>query len=387
MNDRSFLNDRSKFEQLLSEHGSVRAVSRETGVPRSTVQDAATRLQASSFTSCEQCAPSHITLEKQRIELSRLRALNKKLALVSDKRQEALSFLQATDCSILDPEPHIASTGKTALISSWNDLHYGSNTDADSINGLYSYSPEIARERMAHIVDHVTEQINTHDIEDVVIVLNGDNANGMTGLHPDESTDTERIAVQIRDAAGLFASKLWDLNERHPNVSFRVIGTRGNHTRSTLKSPTSATDFGLSWEMLMFELVKAHGPDAFDYHHEMSYRTYFEAGGVWCVAAHGHMLSGGGITHVPEAGVKKFCEDADWALREMNGNKLGLALLAHFHRLYQCEWRHVTAFIAPSPKGPDSFGRDKIHDLTWPGYLSIRCRNGHISGTDILRFR
>ncbi len=387
MNDRSFLNDRAALEDLLAKHGSARAVAKATDIPRSTVQDAVSRLQVRNVSGCESCASVHISQEKQRGELSRLRAVNKKLALAADSYRKMIGFIDAVDVSLAPSEPYIASQSEASLVSAWTDWHYGAHTAADSINGMYEFSPEIMRDRAAQITNHISDQIEFHLIEDVVIVLNGDMANGMSSLHPDESTDSDRIAVQVRDCAKLVAAKLRDLDKRHPQTNFRIICNRGNHMRSTMKSPTSATDYGLSWEMLFGELVKAMSPERFHFHSEFSYRTYFQAGGVNWVSAHGHHFSGGGgATHIPEGSIKKFCEDADWALREINGEKLGAALFGHYHRSYMCEWRNVTAFVAGSPKGADSFGRDKIMDLTRPSYMSVRCSEGHIEGMDILRF-
>lgn len=390
--DRSFLSDYPYFCQIWVESGcSYAEMSRRTGIPRTTIADAGKRMRAEidmQPSSCDSCAPAHIKMEKQANELVKLRKINKTLANHAGSFEKALKFLTDTVVPIQDGKPYISPAGSSALVSSWNDWHFGSVTDKSSVNDLYEFSPRIMQDRSFQIIDHISDQIDAHDLDEVVIVLNGDMFNAMTQLHPDESTDPDRIAVQARDCASLVCSRLYDLNHRFPTVHFRVLGNRGNHTRSTLKSPTSATDFGLSWEMLFFELVKAAGPQDFSYHSDQSYRQYFHAGGVWWVSAHGHHFSGGGgATHMPEASIKKFCEDADWALRELHdGAKLGGALFGHYHRWYSSEWRNVTAFVAPSPKGPDSFGRDKINDYTYPAYLSVRCGDGHIKGMDLLRF-
>lgn len=387
MTDRSFLNDRAKYESLLLEHGSIRGIAKATGVPRSTVGDAAQRLQVTSFSTCESCAPAYVSVEKQRLELTKLRAVNKTLALQANSYSEALRFIEHVDASATALEPQTSSYGKPALVSSWNDWHYGAQTDASSINGLYEFNERIMESRASEITHDMNQQIMDNGIEDVVIVLNGDMFNGMTQLHPDESTDADRIAVQASDCAKLVAARFIDLDNANPDTNFRVVGGRGNHTRSTQKSPTSATDYGLSWEMVFFEIVKALGPQRWEYHSQYSYRSYFEAGGVNWVAAHGHHFSGGGgATHIPEASIKKFCEDADWTLRELNGGKLGAVLLGHYHRWYSCEWRNVTAFVAPSPKGPDSFGKDKMQDTIWPGYVSFVCRDGFVEDIHRLRF-
>lgn len=390
MSERGFLNNRSEMESLLFKHGSIRGVSKATGVPKSTIADAIQRLSSSSAEQeevCTTCAPAFARVETQRQELSRLRAANKALSLAAESYSRIFPALKDIHTSVAPALPYKPSDRVPSLVSIWTDWHLGDVTEASTINGLYEFNPRIMEQRSIEIIDHVSEQIERHMIEEVVIVSNGDMFSGMTQLHPDESTDPDRIATQARDAAHLVAARLRDLSERHPSVYFRFIATRGNHTRSTNKSPTSGTDMGLSWEMLYYELVKALGPKTFVYHSEAAYRTYFEVGGAWGVAAHGHhFMGGGGNTHIPENSIKKFCEDADWALREINDNKLAFAVLGHYHRQYSCSWRNVTAFAAPSPKGPDSFGRDKIQDLTWPGYMSLRVMDAKVVGTDTLRF-
>ncbi len=144
---------------------------------------------------------------------------------------------------------------------------------------------------------------------------------------------------------------------------------------------------GLSWEFLFGELIKAMGPREFNYHSDLSYRTYFTAGGVNWVSAHGHHTSGsGGQVGLPVASVRKFVEDASWALQRMNGQQLHAALFGHWHRSFMCEWRDVSAFVAPSPKGADSFVRDRLMDWGRPGHDSYTCKDGVVTGVHRLRF-
>lgn len=286
-----------------------------------------------------------------------------------------------------DVEPPLHLVGKSddpySLLLSLNDIHFGDIVDPRRINGLNAYSPVIASRRLEHVVDvtkvwaHNYRQMG--DVDELVVLLNGDNFSGMHNLHPDEAVEYAKIGKQAMDSALLLSQAIWELSHYFPKV--RVIAPAGdNHTRSTRKNATSSVAVETSWSSLHHEMIASLlvGVPHVEFSFAASYQTFFDIKGHTWAAAHGHMLKGGGgqlgipayaLKRLLDATVSKgviLAKNLDMASlppEEAHNAIAGIAkhiIIGHFHQRFFAQFNGGDVTIAPSLKGPDSFSTDVL---------------------------
>lgn len=278
--------------------------------------------------------------------------------------------------------------GKTddpfTLLLSLNDIHFGDIVDPTRINNINAYSPNIAARRLEHVVDmtkvwaHNYRQIG--EVDELVVLLNGDNFSGMHQIHPDEAVEYARVGKQAMDSALLIAQAVWELSHFFPKV--RVIAPAGdNHTRSTRRNATSSVAIETSWSSLHHEMIASllGNVKHIDFNFGASYQVFFDVKGHTWAAAHGHMLKGGGgqlgipayaLKRLHDATVSKgviMAKNLDPtefdSVEEAAGVITGIAkhtIIGHFHQQFYAQFNGGDVRIAPSLKGSDSFTNDVL---------------------------
>lgn len=286
----------------------------------------------------------------------------------------------------LDTPQHLA--GKTddpfTLLLSLNDIHFGDIVDPKRINGINAYSPNIAARRIEHVVDmtkvwaHNYRQIG--EVDELVVLLNGDNFSGMHQIHPDEAVEYARVGKQAMDSALLLSQAIWELSHFFPKV--RVIAPAGdNHTRSTRRNATSSVAIETSWSSLHHEMIASllgNVPHV-DFNFAASYQVFFDVKGHTWAAAHGHMLKGGGgQLGIPAYALKRLhdataskgvimaknldhsqFETVEDATKQITGI-VKHTIIGHFHQQFFAQFNGGDVRIAPSLKGSDSFSNDVL---------------------------
>jgi hypothetical protein len=271
-----------------------------------------------------------------------------------------------------------------SLLLSINDVHFGDLVDPKRINGMNAYSPNIAARRIEHVIDmtkvwaHNYRQIG--DVDELVVLLNGDNFSGMHQIHPDEAVEYAKIGKQAMDCALLIAQAVWELSHFFPRI--RVIAPAGdNHTRSTRRNATSSVAVETSWSSLHHEMIASLlvGVPHLEFNIAASYQVFFDVKGHTWAAAHGHMLKGGGgqlgipayaLKRLHDATVSKGVimaknldmsqfETAEAAASVISGIAKH-TIIGHFHQQFYAQFNGGDVRIAPSLKGSDSFSNDVL---------------------------
>lgn len=279
------------------------------------------------------------------------------------------------------PKPPKDTSESVSLVLSINDMHWGELIDSRTVNGLNAYSPTIAAKRLEHVVDVTRAWIDNYNslggVEEVVVLLNGDNFSGMHNLHPDEAVEYARIAKQSADSALVIAQAIAELAADAPSV--RVVVPAGdNHTRGTKKNATSAVALGTSWSSMHHELIASLLRNQSNVSMKIypSYQAFFDVQGRTWAACHGHALrGGGGALGIPAYSLKKLLDatvqktltmqNVDW-LDELFGEdapNIGIAkhlIIGHFHQQFMAQFNGGDVRIAPSLKGADAYSLDQL---------------------------
>jgi hypothetical protein len=164
----------------------------------------------------------------------RLKELEERLVAAEDIRGELLS-LGPLNISKLKPDLG-RSSGRRAVIMHISDIQYGEYIDYDELDGVNSYDTDIANKRIARYFQKchrfVTELWQGAKPEEIIILLNGDMISG--ALHH-ELDRTDR--VRPMEASQMVAEQLiMGINLLlDEGFTIRVIGTPGNHGRTTIK--------------------------------------------------------------------------------------------------------------------------------------------------------
>lgn len=239
-----------------------------------------------------------------------------------------------------------------------SDLHWGEHVDLGSMDGLNSYSVDIARKRLARwthaVCDLGTKHWSGLPPDRIILILGGDLISG--GLHPELlKTDELRPIPAVRDVADHLRHAITTI-KANIGCPIDVISLPGNHGRSTIKPETkevSATSFDtLASDFLEMSL---RGVKGINFYAPPSPDALFSVYGWRVVASHGDKIgSRGGQGFIGPAataarGFKRMV--ADYAAR---GVHVDLILIGHFHAGMQLE----EGFVNDSMIGPSEYSRD-----------------------------
>jgi hypothetical protein len=304
-------------------------------------------------------------------EVLELELLRRRLKTVSAERDALLS--QVADSYSLrravqldEPiEPvHFAarpadqgSARETAILL-LSDLHYGEVVDLGAMDGVNSYSMDIARARLRRCFSATVDLLVNHSPdpgpERVILILGGDLVSG--DIHLELSKTNEASALPAaRDLVAHLIGGI-DLLIEELGCPIDVISLVGNHGRSTFK-PESKNSVLTSYDTLTADFLELHyrnnpqvsffvpsGPDA-----------VFTVYGWRLLATHGDRIgSRGGTGFVGCAasaarGFKKIVME-----QAALGRPVDYILAGHFHTALRLEEGWVNGSLV----GPNEYGRD-----------------------------
>lgn len=328
-------------------------------------------------------------LEKAKARVTKYKTIAQSLAreanLMDDIKSHLTGFLDDIKISPITVNPPKASKNDSpvTLVLGLSDGHLFDTVDPHTVNFQNNFNPNIALRRLERVVDVATTWGQNYasfcGVDELVVLLNGDNVSNMDGIHPEESTDTVRICKQVLNAAMVYAQVITELSQVFPKIRVVCSGD-DNHSRTTKRSATSSVSRDTSWNTILNEFVAAHTinlPNV-DFYMGESYLTFFDVKGfTWCLT-HGHNVKGGGLAGVPVNGLKRLndiavsksvaaiksadldsIESLDDAVALMRG-LVSVVLCGHHHQAYFMQQNGTEVRVMPSLKGPDTFSLDKL---------------------------
>ena len=394
--------DPIRLAEEVARHGSVNAAARENDTAETTVRRWTQRHRITlphpntpkSTTSAppEQAEPSELAAMRRRLERAladsrALKAENRELARGANLLDDVRDLLSPVVDGLVLPKPRTVRPSKprkqpVSLVLHLCDLHWGEIVDPDLVSGDNAYSPEIAARRLQHGVDTTLLWIDNYTqlagVDEVVVVVNGDTVSGQHIIHPDSADEYARIAKQVLDAGLVVAQAIRDIASNVRRV--RVIGTQGNHPRSTRRMPTGRARSETSWETLLHEFVAALliRAENVEFHIARGYKTHVRIGpSIWAFAHGDAMKGGGGNLGIPAYALKRT-HDATRdrsVTRARSSDTLGIddivkhTRVGHFHLYTKWQVGEGDIAIAPSPKGVDPFVTDLLEKYSPAGFL------------------
>jgi hypothetical protein len=344
----------------------------------------------------EELVSAEKELEKARARANRFKVVAQSLARgsnfvdeVKEELQGCLDEVSMEVVSVKPPKPP-KNDDPVSLVLGLSDIHWGDTVDSDTVNGLNNYNPNIACLRLERVVDVTTAWAHNYSafsgVDELVLLLNGDNINNAAGLHPEESTDYAKVCKQVLDSALVLSQVIMELSQIFPKVRV-VAASSDNHSRSTKKSATSSVARATSWNTMLNELIAAytnHLPNI-EYEFGTAYLTLFGVKGFTWALSHGHFIKGGsGNAGVPLNGLKKLNDVAVSKsvtnLRNADFNNIStleeaialirsvvsVVLVGHHHQSALAQFNGSEGRIMPSLKGPDTYSLDVLNKYNPP---------------------
>ena len=281
----------------------------------------------------------------------------------------------------IKPSHHKASGAPVAAILNLSDMQLfkseGGGVDAtlDRLrDGLENFITEIHRQRL------------THNINELVIVNNGDPFEGIAGNY---ASQTHTVQGGLRAQMNLvldvwmnFAKILYPMFEKGQFVSVLCNHTEFGRQGGAAKSITSDSDNGSAFLAETLERVLRMSP-AFDHvdftipHDEMN--VYTEAAGVTMAFNHGHKIPGNDVT-----GFEKWLNGQVRGDRDAANARIWVT--AHRHNFQAWDLGSTFAFSTPSCDGGSKWLRDATGRFSRSGILSFLVGNHHHLGWSDVAF-
>lgn len=337
----------------------------------------------------EELVSAERELEKAKARVSKYKTIAQSLArdanLMDDIKDHLEGFLDDVNIRPINVEPPKPSKNDSpvSLVLGLSDGHLFDTVDPHTVNFQNNFNPNIALRRLERVVDVTTTWGQNYasfcGVDELVVLLNGDNISNMDGIHIEESTDAAKICKQVLNGAMVYAQVITELSQVFPKIRVVCSGD-DNHSRTTKKQATSSVSRDTSWNTILNEFVAAHTihlPNVEFYMGE-SYLTFFDVKGfTWCLT-HGQNVRGGGMAGVPVNGLKKLndiavsksvaaikaadldsIENLDDAVALMRG-LVSVVLCGHHHQDFMMQQNGTEVRVMPSLKGPDTFSLDRL---------------------------
>ena len=277
----------------------------------------------------------------------------------------------------------------------WCDQHWGKVVDPVTVDGLNNYNPVIAALRFeasvtkARRVRRLWE--GEYEVDELVVILNGDPVNNDHALHPDDANDSCRVSKQVIDCALVTAQGLRDLAHEFQTIRVVCCGA-DNHGRGSRKPAAGKSSIENSWTALYHEQVASLCMDIahIEFEHSPSYQALFSVKGRTFAAAHGHQLQGGGgQLGFPVYGMKRHADATvqktvqilkakDWSkvkspeeFVEAVAGIVDHVILSHFHSRQILDFGGVDVRLAPSLVGVDTYVYNSLGKLARAGVLAF----------------
>ena len=404
----SILDKRSDLVSALRDAGGQRALERVSGITRKRIRTAIKKFDIRAEEYSEESVITTDDFVKERKvnvrikdENRRLKAEVNALATGSNKVDAITNYINASlenvaksFTSIKKPRTKKGKHGPIEHVLALSDWHWGDMVWPERVNNINAFSPKVAAQRVERCVDTTIALAKHHEsagnpVDQLTVVINGDQFSGMHNIHPDDADEEGRVVGQMTDCALVTAQAIWELAHYYPNV--RVICPAGdNHTRSTRKNVTSATAFDQSWSTAYYQIIDAllMNVKHVDVQIYTSYQVFFSVKGWEWSACHGHSIKGGGgIAGVPAAGIirhhngnvaksvalaKMLSKTENVTYEELISAIAGIvdhSLVGHFHNKLDMEGMSGEIHITPSLKGHDPFCGDILGKIGKSGQV------------------
>lgn len=252
-------------------------------------------------------------------------------------------------------------SAETAVLD-LSDLQWGEVIDLGVMDGLNSYSPEIARARLARVFDSFVSLITRHwagpPPERIIIILGGDLISGE--IHEELAKTNGMLSIPaLRDCAAHISAGI-RMVRAAVKAPIDIISVPGNHGRNTRK-PESKLYAAHSYDTLCADLVEMEFKESGKW--PSWFRMFKPSSGdalIWIygyrvLITHGDRIgSRGGAGFVGTAatvarGFKKLV--MDYAGR---GISLDFIICGHFHTALQLEEGICNGCLP----GPSEYSRD-----------------------------
>lgn len=242
------------------------------------------------------------------------------------------------------------------------------------------------RDGLENFITEVHRQRLTHNVNEIVIVNNGDPFEGIAGNY---ASQTHTVQGGLRAQMNLvldvwmnFAKILYPMFEKGQFVSVLCNHTEFGRQGGAAKSITSDSDNGSAFLAETLERVLRMSP-AFDHvdftipHDEMN--VYTEAAGVTMAFNHGHKIPGNDVT-----GFEKWLNGQVRGDRDAANARIWVT--AHRHNFQAWDLGSTFAFSTPSCDGGSKWLRDATGRFSRSGILSFLVGNHHHLGWSDVAF-
>jgi len=391
---------RRSQEEVKELKASIDGLTKELGTPREATP--------------EELVYAERELEKAKARVSKYKTIAQSLAreanLEDDIKEHLKGFMDDIKIKpiVVNPPKPSKNENPVSLVLGLSDGHVYDTVDPRTVNNQNNYNVNISCRRLERVVDVTAAWGENYasfcGVDELIILLNGDNISNMLGIHPEESTDAARICKQVLNTAMLYAQVITELAQTFPKIRV-VCSADDNHSRTTRKTATSSVSRDTSWNTILNEFIAAHTihlPNVEFYMGE-SYLTFFEVKGhTWCLT-HGHNVKGGGMSGAPVNGLKKLNDIAvsksvaaikgvdldsittlDEAITLMRG-LVSVVLAGHHHQNFKMEQNGTEVRVLSSLKGPDTFSLDILGKYNPAGQalFAVSANHGIIADNSI----
>lgn len=313
-------------------------------------------------------APTQVTLAERHSSEAHIRALRRErdelrseLSKVQTLRREVMRLADPIE-PVSFTLPPDRSADAEIIVSMLSDIQYGEVVNLDEMDGVNSFSVEIADVRIeryfAGLVSLATRHWSGPPPARLVLVFGGDMISGE--IHEELKRTNELNAIPaLRRLAGRLIAGIAFLLE-HLDCPVDIISLPGNHGRTSFK-PESKGYAALSYDTLLTSVVEMHFAasgqwrDRLNFFIPSSGDAVFSIFGWRVLATHGDRIgSRGGAGFVGPAatvarGFKKL--QMDYGAR---GIHVDFMLCGHFHTTLALEEGWVNGTLV----GPSQYSRD-----------------------------
>lgn len=246
-----------------------------------------------------------------------------------------LMFVKDYETQLLDlseTRTQSALKGQAVPIMQWSDWHVEKRIDAEVMNGLNEFNPEIAKYRATVLFHNTVKMLDLHsqhvEITQGILHLGGDFIEGYLRDHNlRENWMTPIEAVPF--AAELLISGIQSILDTDHFEVLYLLMNRGNHPRLTKQM--DGDDYKMNLETLIYHMIISHFKDdpRVVCVHSTSDIGYFDIMGKTIRYIHAHQIKFGGGVGGLAIPLRKAI--LNWNQTRMADETLG----CHFHQSYK----------------------------------------------------
>jgi len=258
--------------------------------------------------------------------------LQGKYTALRDQMDDLLQLDEVNVKALEVPVTQAALENQGVPIIQWSDWHVGKGIEADVVNGLNEYNPDIAKSRALKLFENTAKMIELHrshvTVTTALLHLGGDAIEGYLREHNYRS-NTMSPLEEVIFAAELEITGIEYLMSTGYLDNLIVLMNRGNHPRLTHKMDSD--DHRVNLESLIHHMVIKHfrSDKRVSFVAPVSELGYIDIMGKTIRFFHGHQIKGnggiGGLT-IP---IRKAIMNWD------ETQKADYNLMGHFHQSYK----------------------------------------------------